>query len=96
MVNGNIANEVSYGATLRIKVVDSSNLTYINSLITLFLNNIEVWQCRTDSTGLATITNLDAGFYTIQVGSGVYSIKKHISINSSSTDIIDVLIKVGD
>lgn len=95
MINGNISSEVSYGATLRIKVIDGSNSVYTNNLITLFLNNIEIWQCRTDSNGIATITNLDAGFYTVQVGSGVYSIKKYISINSSSTEVTDITIKVG-
>lgn len=95
MVGGNIAEDVIHGATLKISVIDSSGNSVPNKDVSILLNNVEIWNCQTNGAGIATIANLDAGFYTIIIGKGVYAIKKYISINSSSSDAINVEVKVG-
>lgn len=97
MVNGNISEDVNNGAAILITVTDDNGSIYINTPITLLLNNIEIWKCQTNSLSQATINNLDSGFYTIVVGEGKYATRKNFSINSSSslTESIPIIVKVG-
>lgn len=95
MTNGNIAEEVKFGTTIQITVINKNGDICSGRDITLLLNSVEIWNCTTNSTGTATINNLDAGLYTIIVGTGLYATKKQISINSSSPDTIPITVKVG-
>lgn len=95
VMQGNGVEDVKYGATIEITLTDKNGNVLSNKNISLLLNSIEIWKCTTDTFGKAVVTNLDAGFYTIVVGSGVYATKKNISINSSSPTRIPINIKVG-
>lgn len=95
MINGNIAEEVKFGATIEITVKNNNNVLCENRQVTILLNNIEVWKCNTNLVGKAVVNNLEAGFYTIIVDSGVYATKKYISISSNNQEIIPIEIKVG-
>ncbi len=95
MSQDSIEGEVMYGATILVTLTDYEGNRIPNRNITLLCNNIEVWKTTANSNGQAVVTNLDAGLYTIVVGSGANATKRYFGINTSSPDTIPVDVKVG-
>lgn len=91
-----MSTEPTYGASILITITNYDSIPIINKEITLLLNNIEVWKTTSNSSGQASVYNLDAGFYTVVVGAGINAVKRYFSISDSSQKIIPIDIKVGE